>query len=109
MANDIEALKQRWDHGRHDRVIHARDLEDGTWVAAVPLMFHWMMIRGDWEQSLGCYFDRWCYQTEELAVKALNEFPINPPAEYEPSGWHRHPPTHRRRVNGDPAQEYIDP
>jgi hypothetical protein len=26
----------------------------------------------------------------------------------EPQGWHRHVPSMRRRVDGDPAREYLD-
>lgn len=83
-------------------------LGDGTYVAARRLMFHWIIIRGDVDDAVG-YFDRWCYATEELALKALKYFPESPPQGYEPSGWHRHPSTHRRRPGGDPALEYIDP
>jgi hypothetical protein len=49
------------------------------------------------------YADRWCYATRELAQKALDEWT----GQDEPSGWHRHPATGRRRENGDPAREYI--
>ena len=29
--------------------------------------------------------------------------------ESEPSGWHRHPATGRRRPDGDPTKEYVRP
>lgn len=32
-----------------------------------------------------------------------------PKAGTEPSGWFRHPPTGRRRPDGDPSKEYINP
>ncbi len=85
-----------------------KDLKDGTYVAARRLLFHWMLIRGDHDDVLG-YFDRWCYATEGLALLALQDFPERPPEGYEPDGWHRHPPTRRRRPGGDPALEYVDP
>lgn len=88
-------------------VTDMRDLGDGTWIMARRLMFHWMMVRGDFGDLIG-YFDRWCYATEELVREALAAFPLTPSADYEPSGWHRHPPSGRRRTNGDPAQEYIE-
>lgn len=85
-----------------------RDLGDGTWLMAHRLMYHWMLIRGT-EFEGANYFDRWCYATEDLVRTALAAFPANPTADYEPEGWHRHPPTHRRRPNGDKSREYIDP
>lgn len=51
-----------------------------------------------------CYDDRWCYHSKEAAVKALSEWD----GTGEPMGWHRHPPTGRRRPDGDPLAEYIN-
>lgn len=84
-----------------------KPLEDGTYVMVRRLMFHWMMVRGGADDLVG-YFDRWCYATEELARAALDAFPVQPSADYEPSGWHRHPRTMRRRPDGDPAREYVE-
>lgn len=84
-----------------------KDLKDGTYVMAKPLMFHWTLIRGYMGDQTG-YFDRWCYANETLAKDALGEFPVNPPSGYEPAGWHRHPNTGRRRTGGDPATEYVE-
>lgn len=84
-----------------------RDLGDGTWVMVRRLLFHWMMVRGDFGDLIG-YFDRWCYADEALARSALAAFPLHPGSGYEPSGWHRHPPSGRRRVDGDPAREYVE-
>lgn len=84
-----------------------RDLQDGTYVMARPLLFHWMLIRGDFENLIG-YFDRWCYSSETAALRALAEFPETPAAEYEPSGWHRHPATGRRRPEGDLIGQFVE-
>jgi len=84
-----------------------RDLGDGTYVMIRPLLFHWMLIRGDFEDLIG-YWDRWCYAEEAGARAALEAFPENPPDGFEPVGWHRHPPTGRRRPDGDPAREHRD-
>jgi len=84
-----------------------RDLGDGSYVMIRQLLFHWMMIRGDFEDLIG-YWDRWCYADEAGARAALDGFPENPPNDYEPTGWHRHPPTGRRRPDGDPAREHMD-
>lgn len=82
-----------------------KDLGDGTYAMIRPLLFHWMMIRGDFGDLIG-YFDRWCYADEAGARAALNAFPEHPEDGYEPSGWHRHPPSGRRRPEGDPTREY---
>lgn len=84
-----------------------RDLQDGTYVMARPLLFHWMLIRGDFDNLIG-YFDRWCYSSEAAVLRALAEFPEAPAAEYEPSGWHRHPATGRRRPEGDPTGQFVE-
>lgn len=76
-----------------------RDLMDGTWVHAKPLLFHWTVIRGYWDDPIG-YFDRWCYRDQTMAVDALNSFPEAPAPDWEPDGWHRHPNSGRRRENG---------
>jgi hypothetical protein len=108
VTEQFDRVLIKWDKlGAYEDI---RDLGDGTFVMAHRLMFHWMLVRGYMDAGvLESYFDRWCYATEELVRDALAAFPVNPVADYEPAGWHRHPPTHRRRPGGDPAQEYIDP
>lgn len=54
------------------------------------------------------YEDRWCYHTYSDAYRALMEWRDDPEAP-EPDGWHRHPPTGRRRPDGDSEKEYINP
>lgn len=81
------------------------DRGNGTYVAVYPLMFHWTMITGDIE-NWEFYDDRWCYANETLARAALAEWQARD-WEGEPTGWHRHPPTGRRRESGNPATEYI--
>lgn len=55
--------------------------------------------------SSGYYGDRWCYHTLADALQALYAWD----GEGEPTGWHRHPDSGRRRTNGDPATEYVQP
>lgn len=54
-----------------------------------------------------CYEDRWCYHTEARAMLELERW--NAGAEKEPVGWHRHPPSGRRRPDGDAEKEYVNP
>lgn len=68
------------------------------------------------------YLDRWCYHSVTASLEAFEEwdateyainytsvFSPRPNPVSEPMGWHRHPPTARRRENGDPAKEEIRP
>lgn len=50
------------------------------------------------------YEDRWCYHSYDKAKKALEDWN----GEGEPCGWHRHPPSGRRRDDGDPITEHIN-
>lgn len=49
--------------------------------------------------------DNWCYDSEEAAVAALDSIEEGK----EPEGWFRHIETGRRRPDGDPSKEYINP
>lgn len=90
-----------------DRADLMKDLLDDTYVMVKPLLFHWTLVHGEWDDHSG-YFDRWCYATRELAMDALQNFPECPPSGYEPAGWHRHPRTERRRPYGNPEKEYLE-
>ena len=50
------------------------------------------------------YEDRWCYGSYAKAKAALDAWD----GEGEPSGWHRHPDTGRRRPDGDATREYVE-
>lgn len=49
--------------------------------------------------------ERYCYHDSKSATEALAKWD----GTGEPVGWHRHIPTGRRRENGDPLTEYINP
>ena len=63
----------------------------GLWVE--PMLFTHRIVIG----AIGSSFvdDAWCYHTRELAEAAADAW--DPADEAEPSGWHRHPATGRRR------------
>lgn len=84
-----------------------RELSDGTYLLVKRLLFHWTLIRGDPLDPVS-YLDRWCYTDREGARAALRGFPEAPAEGYEPSGWHRHPATGRRRPEGRPDLETHD-
>jgi hypothetical protein len=52
----------------------------------------------------GVWDDMWCFDKEVDVVNVLRSWEY--PRVSEPEGWHRHPPSNRRRFNGDPALEY---
>lgn len=51
------------------------------------------------------YTEFYCFCSPEAARKGLFEW--KPETEKEPTGWHRHSATGRRRENGDPSKETI--
>lgn len=81
-----------------------RPLPGGRYTAIWPLMFTHAIIVG----SIGCYVgydDRWCYESYDQAKAALESWD----GTGEPAGWHRHPTSGRRRVEGEPSSEYLAP
>lgn len=67
----------------------------GLWAATFEFMFTYGIILGNIGDTFG-YLDRWCYETAEGAKTALEQWDLHG----EPSGWHRHPLTGRRKENG---------
>ncbi len=53
------------------------------------------------------YDDTWQYQSLAAAMLAMVIWDGAPGT--EPPGWYKHATTGRRRPNGDPAREYVDP
>ncbi len=78
--------------------------EIGFYAAVRRLLYHYTMIFGE-IGDYQCYSRRWCYQTRQGAFEAMAAWD----GLGEPEGWHRSPETGRRRPNGDPALEYIEP
>lgn len=81
---------------------HSRTLPDGRLIGVHRLLFHWTLHVGIYVDG---YEDRYCYATQEGAVKAMSEWD----GIGDPEGWHRHPMSGRRRPNGDATKEYVDP
>lgn len=81
-----------------------RRLDDRRYVSVMPLIYTQAVIWGYVDDSWG-YEDRWCYHDAETALAAATAWN----GEGEPEDWHRHPRTGRRRINGDPEQEYVNP
>lgn len=80
---------------------------DGRMVWVIDLMFTSAIVIGD--ENAATYDDRWCYTTRQEAFAHACAWLMGEPMTAEPTGWHRHPPTGRRRVNGDPTTETVSP
>lgn len=81
-----------------------RPLSGGRWAGIMRFMFTYAIIVGRMGDECG-YDDRWCYKTYLGAFTALEAWD----GEGEPEGWHRHPTSGRRRTEGDPDTEYVNP
>ena len=53
----------------------------------------------------GCEGSEHDYESDLGAILAATEWD----GDGEPMGWHRHPSTGRRRPEGDPEMEYVNP
>lgn len=76
----------------------------GHYAAILRLIYTHAIITGPVGDTT-MYADRWCYETEGDARKALDAWN----GAGEPEGWHRHPSTGRRRPGADSMDEYINP
>lgn len=97
-ARFLSALKN--DYG----YLAPRPIGNGRWAAVLPFIFTSAIVIG----RMGCwetYNDRWCYHDKLDALRALGAWD----GVGEPEGWHRHPATGRRRTEGNPATEYVNP
>lgn len=80
-----------------------KDAPDGRRIWIVQFAYTGAIIIGPpdaWE-----YDDRWCYATADLALTCARAWDAEPGT--EPTGWHRHPDTGRRRPDGQPALQYV--
>ena len=101
-----------------DVVIHPQPVWNEHWASLDIGMRGWQVVavlgfiytsaiitRG--ADALLSYDDRWCYHDQPAAIAAARAWLAGD--DPEPSGWHRHPATGRRRPGGDPAREHINP
>lgn len=105
--------KEAWGQDEPDRVGFVsvpgesnqwrRRLRDGRIIDVSRMLFTWRISVGD--SDCVYYEDVWCYETSERAFDAAAAWD----GEGEPAGWHRHPPTGRRRPGGDAEKEYVSP
>lgn len=72
-------------------------LPDGRVCGVHRLLYHWTLHVDVHEDG---YQDRYCYASEDSAISAL----LTWNGVGEPTGWHRHPKTGRRRNLGTGEQ-----
>ena len=82
------------------------ELPNGWVVQVMPMLYTAALVVA--RPGGLVYEDRWCYHTVPAAVAAARAWPGPYPGS-EPTGWHRHPSTGRRRNGGDPTTEYVQP
>lgn len=103
MSAQRELPWQGMDWDEHVGGWAVKDAPDGRRVWIIRFAFTSAIVIGPpdaWE-----YDDRWCYATADLALSCAYAWSATPGT--EPTGWHRHPDTGRRRPGGDPAIEYV--
>lgn len=102
---DLTGLGYRWSRwpGWSPATL-VRRLDDDRFVAVYPLLFTHRVIVGRLDDTWG-YTDGWCYVHAADALTAATAWD----GTGEPAGWHRHPDTGRRRPDGDPDREYVNP
>lgn len=81
-----------------------KPLPDGRLAFLIQMAFTWRLCVSAFDDELG-YDDGWCYHDLQAALAAL----ANWDGTGEPAGWHRHPSSGRRRPEGDPAREHVNP
>lgn len=80
-----------------------RPLPGRRYAALRDYIYTCAIITGQIGDRFG-FDNRWCYRDSTSAGKALEAWD----GTGEPQGWHRHPGSGRRRLNGDATQEYIN-
>ncbi len=79
-----------------------RMLPDGRIGFLIQMAFTWRLCIGFEDDHFG-HDDGWCYHDLSSSLAALAEWD----GIGEPSGWHRHPASGRRRPDGDADREFI--
>lgn len=101
MNNIADAVFLTWlktENGFRD----LKPLPRHRWAGIQKMMFTHALVLGRMGDEIG-YDNRWCFSSYEKAKTALDNWN----GDGEPMGWHRHPDTGRRRVEGDESKEYV--
>lgn len=105
MRTDRELRETMSDKDPRKNSLAYRTLDDGRELVVYPMLFTFRLCIGP--QGAETYDDAWCYWYDFDAIKACEEW--NGEGDDPPYGWHRHINSGRRRTDGDPNQEYVQP
>lgn len=83
-------------------------LDDEHYACLCQFAYSCAILKGRWFDRY-VHEDRWCYTDAEAATRGMIEWFLADPRPSEPTGWHRHPMSGRRRPDGDATREYINP
>lgn len=86
-------------------ILAQRYFADGTVLSVEEMIFTRQICLRMPQTNPMCCDDLWCFEKTLDIIEILKNW--NYPEDKEPMGWHRHPPSDRRRVKGDPNMEYI--
>lgn len=98
-----EDLRAIGPHAYYAKHVEVEGVALAVWV--VPMLFTTRVMIGE-ASSRATVDDMWCYHDPIRAIAAAVIW--DPAVDKEPHGWHRHPPSGRRRPDGDPDQEYVE-
>jgi hypothetical protein len=101
MSNLADLLKSDY----YTKPFYQRDIADGREIIVTPRMFNAIITIGP--KDAMTYDTHWCYDNPVQAKIAAEAW--DPMTQDEPDGWFRHADSGRRRPNGDPEKEYINP
>lgn len=93
----------------HERSVWTIKETDRYFVEVMPQMFNLFAVVMTPKALPGTYDDRWDYHGLSAALLAAICWDADTYPDTEPTGWHRHLPTGRRRKDGDPSTEHIQP
>ena len=100
---DIPVQERERELFKREGYVLVTKIGDHGWCGIKSFMFTWAIISG---MDRYGYEDRWCYHDLMMAAEAMRHW-VEDPTAAEPFGWHRHPPSGRRRPDGDASREYV--
>lgn len=83
----------RWPWGHETAMV--RRLDGRRYVAVIPFLYTHAVVWGLIDDCQFVFTDRWCFHDSTAALIAATVWDGEPGT--EPTGWHRHPRSGRRR------------
>jgi hypothetical protein len=93
------------DNDRRQWWLHRRVLPDGRVLHLTPMLFGNLQLGLSQDAETQCFDGIWCYHDSDAAWRAV----LGWNGHGDPEGWYRHNPTARRRPDGTPESEYVEP